>query len=109
MTIRSNSFILAGLAAIGFALLTGGASQAQGYGAGGYGYGQPNYGGFRAPAYHPPSVHTDLQYHPTRTHWTPFRGVHTHGHYDAVPHYTPGHVDTYHNGHVDPNPYYHHR
>ena len=89
----------------------------QGYGGyGGYGsqglYGGSGYGGYgrsSVPVYHPPSVHTDRVFHPTRTHWSLLRGVHTHGHYDNVPHYTPGHFDRGHNGHIDPNPYYHHR
>jgi len=61
------------------------------------------------PAYHQPSVHVDRVYHAETRHWTPFRGLHTHGHYDSVPHYTPGHFDKLHGGHVDPNPNYHHR
>lgn len=63
----------------------------------------------RAPIYHPPSVHYDQQYHVESYHWTPGRGLHTHGHYDAVPHYVPGHFDTLHNGHIDLNPHYHGR
>ncbi|HEY8505139.1 MAG TPA: hypothetical protein VIL46_11195 [Gemmataceae bacterium] len=119
-------FLPAAALAVGFTLWSGSTSYAQPvYGGPGYGaypapqaYGgayAPSYGqaygvgGFTAPLYHPPSVHYDRVYHPTRTHWTPLRGWHTHGHYDVVPHYTPGHFDTLHNGHVDPNPHYHHR
>lgn len=58
--------------------------------------------------YHRPSVHYDRVYHPTRLHWTRSRGLHTHGHYDRVPHYVPGHYDRCHNGHIDLNPWYHH-
>ena len=71
-----------------------------------YGY----YRGFgpTGPVYHGPSVHYDRVYHPTRTHWTPYRGLHTHGHFDYVPHYSPGHYDRLHNGHLHRNPYFHH-
>jgi hypothetical protein len=65
-------------------------------------------GGYNGPVYHQPSVHYDRVFHPTRTHWTPGRGLHTHGHYDLVPHYTPGHYDYQHGNHVHPNPNYHH-
>lgn len=47
--------------------------------------------------YHAPSLHYDEVYHPEYSHWTPLRGFHTHGHYDLVPHVTPGHYD-YHRG-----------
>ena len=70
---------------------------------GGYG----GYGGYTSPIYHGPSVHYDPVYHPTSSHWTPSKGWHTHGHVDYVPHYTPGHFDTLHNGHVHSNPWYH--
>lgn len=64
--------------------------QTQGYYPGtinqGY-YGGTGYGA----TYHPPSVHYDRVYHADRLHWTPGRGLHTHGHYDLVPHYVPGH------------------
>lgn len=82
-----------------------------GYAGQGYG-GQGNYGGYgrsNVPVYDPPSVHIDRTFHPTRTHWTPLRGVHTDGHSDNVPRYTPGHYDRGHNGHIDPNPAYHGR
>ena len=103
-------FMLAVMALSGLAFAATPAS-AQQYGyQGGWGsqqYGQSGYGynavyGYRqsGPVYHPPSVHQDQVYHPTRTHWTPFRGFHTHGHYDSVPHYTPGHYDYQHRGHV---------
>lgn len=42
-------------------------------------------------SYHRPSVHYDTRYHADSYHWTPFNGVHAHGHYDSVPHYTRGH------------------
>ena len=83
---------------------------------GGYGiYGQTqpysgfqgNFGGYTGPVYHQPSVHYDRVYHPTTTHWTPGRGLHTHGHTHLVPHYTPGHFDLQHGNHIHPNPYYH--
>jgi hypothetical protein len=70
------------------------------------GYSRSNFG-YSRPIYHAPSVHLDRVYHPTSTHWTPSQGLHTHGHYDTVPHYTPGHFDTLHNGHVDYNSRYH--
>jgi len=60
-----------------------------------------------APIYHPPSVHTDYRYHAESYHWTPWQGLHTHGHYDAVPHYTPGHIDYHHGDHVDVDPRFH--
>jgi hypothetical protein len=67
------------------------------YGDSGYGrsgYGSSGYGNYRysQPTYHAPSLHYDRVYHPEVYHWTPSRGLHTHGHYDTVPHYTPGHV-----------------
>jgi hypothetical protein len=81
-------------------------------------YGTPlgyGYGGYypqfqlqrRAPVYHGPSVHYDSYYHPEYYHWTPGQGVHSHGHYDVVPHYVPGHVDRWHGNHIDLNPHYH--
>lgn len=103
-------FALAGLLAVGFSLIDSSIASAQSYRFGQYGR---SYSGYRYPArqsgpiYHAPSVHSDRVYHPTRTHWTPFRGVHTHGHYDVVPHYVPGHIDIRHRGHVHPNPRYH--
>lgn len=75
-----------------------------------YGSGSNGYYGHRrsGPVYHPPSVHYDRVYHPEYSHWTPSRGYHTHGHYDVVPHYTPGHFDTRHGNHYHLNPRYHH-
>lgn len=64
--------------------------------------------GHRTAVYDPPSVHYDRVYHPDYQHWTPSRGFHTHGHYDLVPHYVPGHYDTLHRHHIDVNPWYHH-
>jgi hypothetical protein len=95
------------IAVAAFAFCTGGV-QADHYGD--Y-YGAPGYsGGYRysGPIYHPPSVHYDRVYHPEYTHWTPGRGLHTHGHYHVVPHYVPGHFDYQHGNHVHRNPYYHH-
>ena len=66
-----------------------------------------SYGRHRQPIYHAPSVHYDQVYHPEYLHWTPGRGVHTHGHYDVVPHYVPGHYDQWHRGHIDVNPRFH--
>lgn len=106
---------LAILAVVGLA-----ASSAQaGHGYGGYGWGGSyggygsgysfgGYGSYRVPLYHAPSIHFDRQYHADYYHWTPGRGLHSHGHYHVVPHYTPGHFDTLHNGHVHGNPWYHH-
>ncbi len=59
------------------------------------------------PIYHAPSVHYHSQYHHEYSHWTPYRGWHSHGHYDAVPHYTPGHFDYKHGNHIHGNPYFH--
>ena len=59
------------------------------------------------PVYHAGSVHYHRTYHPTSTHWTPSRGLHTHGHYDYRPHYIPGHFDYNHNGHMHWNRNYH--
>ena len=74
-----------------------------------WGYGGYGYGGYSSgPVYHAPSLHYDSVYHPTRTHWTPWGGLHTHGHRDVVPHYTPGHIDYQHRGHVHGNPAFHH-
>lgn len=94
--------------ALGLAVLLIGAigadSAQAGYPCGGY-Y-NFNYG-YSAPIYHAPSVHYDTQWH-GYSHWTPYRGLHSHGHYDTVPHYTPGHFDTIHNGHLHLNPWGHH-
>jgi hypothetical protein len=67
-------------------------------------YGRP-WGGS---VYHGPSVHYDPVWHHEYNHWTPRRGWHSHGHFDAVPHYVPGHFDYHHFDHIDPNPWYHH-
>jgi hypothetical protein len=103
---------VAGLAAftfVGFAAAdaeaAGGRRVAVSFGYGprhvGYGY------GYHGPIYHPPSVHYHKVYHPEYSHWTPWRGWHTHGHYDRVPHYTPGHFDYHHGDHIDLNPHFH--
>lgn len=111
------------LAVAGVLMLMSSTASAQGFGGSGYGnysgsrgysyQGRGQYGaGYRGrpsgPIYHGPSVHYDRVYHPEYQHWTPNRGWHTHGHYDLVPHYTPGHFDTKHRGHVHGNPHYHH-
>jgi hypothetical protein len=44
------------------------------------------------PQYHAPSVHYHRSYHHDYDHWTPHQGLHSHGHYDYTPHYTPGHL-----------------
>jgi hypothetical protein len=46
-------------------------------------------------------------YHPDYSHWTPYRGWHSHGHEHVVPHYLPGHFDGWHGDHIDLNPYFH--
>jgi hypothetical protein len=118
--------LIAGAALLAFAVAGfGGAEQAEAQSrfSIGFSYG-PSYGFYRgypgayprgysyrrqsAPIYHAPSVHYDRVYHPEYYHWTPGRGVHTHGHYDAVPHYVPGHFDRLHGNHIDVNPYFDH-
>ena len=64
-----------------------------------------NYGSGRV--YHRPNLHYDRTYHADSLHWTPRRGLHTHGHYDVTPHYTPGHYDYRHGNHVHGNRHYH--
>jgi hypothetical protein len=59
------------------------------------------------PIYHPPSIHYDRVYHHDYSHWTPYRGWHSHGHYHAVPHYVPGHFDRWHGDHIDLHPHFH--
>ncbi|MBX9656801.1 hypothetical protein K2Y11_24550 [bacterium] len=86
----------------GFALLMLGMPAAAMAGPWGHRYGHSH------SVYHPPSVHYDRVYHEDYLHWTPFRGLHSHGHYDIVPHYTPGHYDRWHRGHIDGNPWFHH-
>ncbi len=112
MTTRSTRIALAAAVVfVGAALLWDSPAYAQHCG-NGYGshYGG-NYGGHgyhrSHSVWHGPSVHYDRVYHPTSRHWTPYRGWHTHGHYDYVPHYVPGHFDRWHNGHIDLNPRYH--
>ena len=114
-----RSTLLFGFLAAGAVMLFSSQANAQYYGGnqgyGNYGYSQPynstpSYGyqgGYTAPVYHPPSVHFDRVYRPTQLHWTPRRGVHTHGYQQIVPHYTPGHFDTRHGNHVHPNSYFH--
>ena len=112
--------LLAGAALVAFACVGfGGPEQAQaqrrlsvGFS---YGPSYAYYGGHHghvhrrrsAPIYHAPSVHYDRVYHPEFYHWTPGRGLHSHGHYDYVPHYVPGHFDRWHGNHVDLNPHFH--
>jgi hypothetical protein len=62
---------------------------------------------FTQQVYHPPTIQYRKVYHPTKLHWTPKRGLHSHGHFDYVPTYVPGHFDTLHNGHVHSNPWFH--
>lgn len=88
------------------------------YGGSGYRAGYPRraprvqvYGGIQHGGhydYHAPSVHYDEVYHPEYSHWTPLRGWHTHGHYDLVPHVTPGHYDYHHGPHHGPHHGGHH-
>src|SRR5688572_16845082 len=104
-------------ASLAVAITAGTATQAVAqWGYGGYGqsrsyYGNSsrsyygNYGSGRV--YHAPSLHYDRTYHVDSLHWTPQRGLHTHGHTHVTPHYTPGHYDYHHRGHVHGNPYYH--
>jgi hypothetical protein len=95
-----KNFILCGVAALAFTLvgIENTASAQWGYGSRSYQSG---------PLYHGPSLHYDRTYHRDYSHWTPLRGNHSHGHYDSVPHYTPGHYDSYHRGHVHGNPRFH--
>jgi hypothetical protein len=67
-----------------------------GYIAAGYNAGYPRrvvpapvFGGVHY-GHYGPSLHYDRVYHPEYSHWTPRSGWHTHGHYDLVPHVTPG-------------------
>ena len=72
------------------------------------GYNSRSYSNYRSgPVYHAPNLHYDRTYHADSLHWTPGRGLHTHGHYHSTPHYTPGHYDYQHRGHVHGNPNYH--
>ncbi len=111
---RKILFCLTLLALIGLAYAPSAQAQCGNSYGGGYGYSHGGYGhsyggyGYAAPIYHGPSVHLDRVYHVDRLHWTPRRGVHTHGHYDLIPHYTPGHFDTLHGGHIDYNRRFHH-
>src|SRR5688572_5301283 len=111
LQLRQWIWILPMLAASAIVSL-GSASQAQagGWGHAGHGHSHGYYrGGYGSgPIYHGPSLHYDRVYHHEYSHWTPRRGWHSHGHYDHVPHYTPGHVDYYHRGHIHTNPWFHH-
>ena len=42
---------------------------------------------YYTPYVYRPTFHYDYYYHHEYYHWTPWRGLHSHGHYDAVPHY----------------------
>ena len=64
--------------------------------------------GYAQPVYHGTSVHLDSTYHVESYDWTPRQGIHSHGHYDVTPHFTPRHFDYGHGGHIDANPGYHH-
>ncbi len=82
----------------------------RGSGYGGYGYGYNRYGGgygMSRPIWHGPSVHLDRVYHREYSHWTPHRGFHSHGHYDRVPHFVPGHFDFLHGNQIHTNPRHH--
>lgn len=63
---------------------------------------------YSEPIYHGSSSHFDSRYHVDSYDWTPRQGIHTHGHYDVTPHFTPRHFDYGHVGHIDTNPDYHH-
>lgn len=102
--------VMASVLALGLALTNPSESSAQGWGFGhGHGHGHfGGFGGFATPVYHPPSFHFDTIYHHDYYHWTPLRGWHSHGHFHTVPHFVPGHFDTFHNGHFHLNPFFHH-
>ncbi len=118
-------FSLAALITVGASFLTSGSAQAQDYRFGRSRGFAPSYRGFNdrgfndysrgfsrrgfrsGPIYHGPSIQYDRVYHPDRLHWTPRRGLHTHGHTHIVPRYVPGHFDTRHRGHIHANPRYH--
>src|SRR5687767_11528186 len=95
------------------ALMAGTAGEALGqWGYGGYGqsrsyYGNSSrsyYGTYGSPrVYHAPSLYYDRTYHADSLHWTPQRGLHTHGHIHVTPHYAPGHYDYQYRGHVHGN------
>ncbi len=109
---RKVLFSLTLLAVLGLAYVPA-AQAGHGYSPRGSGYsqGRSSYSyrsyGYRRPVYHAPSVHLDRVFHADTLHWTPGRGLHVDGHYDLVPHYTPGHFDTLHNGHIDLNRRHH--
>lgn len=87
---RVASFLMAGALAGAFILIASTDASAAGHGHfGGFGI-QVGHGyGYVGHAYHRRAVHVDRVYHADYLHWTPSRGIHTHGHIDYVPHYTP--------------------
>lgn len=66
------------------------------------GYPCGSYYGYSVPSYNTPVAHYDTQWH-GYSHWTPYSGIHSHGHYDVTPHVTYGnfssHSSGYHGGH----------
>lgn len=109
---RSMKFLaIAFLCAIAFSVT--GASQAKAgirFGISyGNGYNRGFYGGYRhsGPVYHAPSIRYQRTYHHDYYHWTPRRGLHSHGHYHVTPRYVPGHYDYKHGNHYHLNPRYH--
>jgi hypothetical protein len=110
MTTLSNlrkKWILPALAVLAFCALSGPTEAQAGWGHG-HSHGYRSSGYRSGPIYHGPSLHYDSVYHHEYSHWTPYRGWHSHGHYDLVPHYTPGHFDYQHRGHIHTNPWFHH-
>ena len=89
---KAKYAVLAGIAVVAMSLSAGQAS-AQWGGYGGYSAGYGGYGGY-GHSYHAPSVQYQPQFHGS-SHWTPYRGSHSHGHIDYVPRYSPGHMHHY--------------
>jgi len=76
------------LAACALTLIVSGTSWAQC--SSGCGCASCNRGGVSTGLYHQPSApHHDRVYQAGYTHWTPYRGQHTHGHFVNVPHFAP--------------------
>jgi hypothetical protein len=100
--------LIVALATFALAVVSGFSSEAQAGGV--YGHHRHHAHSYNrsGPIYHGPSVHYDTYYHHEYSHWTPWRGWHSHGHYDTVPHYTPGHFDYQHGNHIHVNPWFHH-
>lgn len=94
---KAKYAFLAGVAVFAMSLSPSEANAQWGISFGNYG-GYGGYSGYRGhnhTTYHAPSVHYHKQFH-GYSHWTPSRGYHSHGHYDYVPHYVPGHVHNRH-------------